>query len=101
MEFYREVGVATTGQDCPAALAWVIQMVADNIATGKADALAARRAAVHWDAASEPMQIAIATKLGWCFDAPTGARLSERWPVPPAIAEDYKVAAEFISQALC
>lgn len=41
MDFYSEIVVATLSEDCPAALAWVEQMVADNIAVGNADALAA------------------------------------------------------------
>lgn len=97
MDFYSEIVVATLSEDCPAALAWVERMVADNIAVGNADALAARRAAVHWDAADEPMKQAIAAKLGWV----NSKALAERWPVPPAIAADYKAAVEFISQALC
>ena len=98
MEFYREIVVSAIGMDCPATQAWVIRLVNDNIAAGVADALAARRAAIHWDAADDELRDAIGTKLGW---TDPGARLTERWPVPPALKADYEAAVEFISQALC
>jgi hypothetical protein len=97
MELYREIIVATIGMDCPATLAWVNQLVADNIAARTANADALRRSAVHWQAASAEMQQAIATKLGWTDPM---AQLIERWPVPPGIRSDYEYTVEFISQAI-
>lgn len=87
MDFYNEITTAVTGVDCAATAAWFKALLAT---TDDRRAVHVQRAAAHWQAAGDDTQCAIAGKLGWT-DCPT----AERWPVPAAIANDYRMALAF------
>lgn len=88
MDFYNELTVAVTGMDDAATAAWFKALLAN---TDDRRAANVHRAAAHWQLASESQKDAIAHKLGWT-DGPATA---ERWPVPQAIAADYRAALAF------
>ena len=56
--------------------------------------MALRRAARHWQKASEAEKGAIASLLG--FTETSG----ERWPVPSGVAADYKAALAWCADAI-
>lgn len=87
MDFYNELATAVTGTDCTATAAWFKALLAT---TDDRRTAHVQRAAAHWQCADEATKDAIAGELGWT-DCPT----AERWPVPAAIANDYRMALAF------